>query len=60
MYTLNEQLIRMVINTLKALDVRGYASMSAVVGLVNLFENILNLPTPKGEEDNAIADNAEP
>lgn len=60
-YTMNEQLIRMVINTLKSLDVRGYESYNAVVGLVNLFEKVLMLSAqaPKGEEDNAITDNPE-
>ena len=60
-YTINEQLIRVVINTLKSLDVRGYESYNAVVELVNLFEKVLMLSAqaPKGEEDNAITDNAE-
>ena len=59
-YTINEQLIRVVINTLKSLDVRGYESYNAVVELVNLFEKVLMLSAqaPKGEEDNAITDNA--
>ena len=60
-YTINEQLIRVVINTLKSLDVRGYESYNAVVELVNLFEKVLMLSAqaPKGEEDNAITDNTE-
>ena len=60
-YTINEQLIRVVINTLKSLDVRGYESYNAVVELVNLFEKVLMLSAqaPKGGGDNAITDNAE-
>lgn len=61
-YTINEQLIRVVINTLKSLDVRGYESYNAVVELVNLFEKVLMLSSaqaPKGEENNAITDNTE-
>lgn len=60
-YTINEQLIRVVINTLKSLDVRGYESYNAVVELVNLFEKVLMLSAqaPKGEKGNAITDNTE-
>ena len=39
--TLSEELIQRVIFTLKQIDVRGYDSMDKVVGLVNLFENIV-------------------
>lgn len=46
-YILNEQLIRSVIRTLKGIDVRGYESMDALVGLVVLFEQILKTPIPR-------------
>ena len=39
--TLSEDLINNVTFTLKHLDVRCYESMDRVVGLVNLFENIM-------------------
>ena len=41
------QLIIQIITTLKSLDVRGYESMDKLVGLVILFENMLNsAPAP--------------
>ena len=43
-YTINRDLILSVIKTLKEMDVRGYDSMNRLVGLVMLFENILNTP----------------
>ena len=39
--TLNKDLILQVIKTLKGIDVRGYESMDKLVGLVMLFENII-------------------
>lgn len=59
-YTLSEDVIRTVVNTLKMIDVRGYNSMASIVGLVNFFDSILNLPKPKGEEENAVDNTAEP
>ena len=51
MYQLDSTLIRSIIQTLKELDVRGFDSYNRVVGLVGLFENILNTPdTPPKEE----------
>lgn len=51
-YILNEHLIRSVIITLKGIDVRGYESMDALVGLVVLFEQILKTPIPHNTEEN--------
>lgn len=39
--TLQKELIVRIINTLKKMDVRGYESMDMLVGLVNLFENVI-------------------
>lgn len=39
--TLQKELIVRIINTLKKMDVRGYKSMDMLVGLVNLFENVI-------------------
>lgn len=39
--TLSKELIVRIINTLKKMDVRGYESMDMLVGLVNLFENVI-------------------
>ena len=44
MYELNKETIFSIIKTLKELDVRGYDSMNRLVGLVMLFETILNNP----------------
>ena len=38
---LNENMITRVIATLKEIDVRGFDSMNRLVGLVMLFENVL-------------------
>jgi len=45
--TLNADLIKTVISTLKQMDVRGYESMDRLVGLVMLFEQVL----AKAEEE---------
>ena len=42
----NAQLIQQIINTLKGIKVRGYDSMDKLVGLVILFENLLNSAEP--------------
>lgn len=42
----NAQLIQQIINTLKGIKVRGYNSMDKLVGLVILFENLLNSAEP--------------
>lgn len=49
MYELNKDMIFSIIKTLKEMDVRGYDSMNRLVGLVMLFESILNNP-PVDEE----------
>lgn len=59
-YTLSEDVIRSVVNTLRIIDARGYNSMAALVSLVNFFESILNLPKPKGGEENAVNNTVEP
>ena len=48
-YTINRDLILSIIKTLKEMDVRGYDSMNRLVGLVMLFENILNTPPEEKE-----------
>lgn len=50
MYELNRETIFSIIKTLKEMDVRGYDSMNRLVGLVMLFESILNAPE-KGQDD---------
>lgn len=57
-YTINRDLIFSVIKTLKEMDVRGYDSMNRLVGLVMLFENILNTPPEeKGKSDGTDKEN---
>lgn len=41
MINMNEQLILRIIQTLKEIDVRGFESMDRLVGLVKLFNDIL-------------------
>ena len=53
-YTISTDLILSVIKTLKEIDVRGYDSMNRLVGLVILFEQILNTPAEPQTEDNPI------
>ena len=52
MHEIDSNTVFSVIKTLKELDVRGYDSMNRLVGLVMLFESILNAPLPEeqGEE----------
>lgn len=52
MHEIDNNTIFSVIKTLKELDVRGYDSMNRLVGLVMLFESILN--TPEEGQDNGI------
>jgi hypothetical protein len=52
MYEVSAELLQSVIATLKGIDVRGYESMDRLVGLVMLFERILNSPPiDKNKED---------
>lgn len=41
MINMNEQLILRIIQTLKEIDVRGFESMDRLVGLVKLFNDML-------------------
>lgn len=50
MHELANETIYSIIRTLKEMDVRGYDSMNRLVGLVMLFESILNEPE-KGQEN---------
>ena len=43
-YTIPEDVIKSVLVTLKAIDVRGFDSMNRLVGLVMLFEQIMQTP----------------
>ena len=52
MYNLSQNMILSIIQTLKEMDVRGFDSMNRVVGLVGLFEHILNTPTEENKETN--------
>lgn len=54
-----ELLVR-VIKTLKELDVRGFDSMDKLVGLVMLFERILNTPVDQAQEPPVMAPNQPP
>lgn len=51
MHEIDNNTIFSVIKTLKEMDVRGYDSMNRLVGLVMLFETILNEQPEKGQED---------
>ena len=51
MHEIDNNTIFSVIKTLKEMDVRGYESMNRLVGLVMLFESILNEQPEKGQED---------
>lgn len=51
MYNLNQNMILSIIQTLKEMDVRGFDSMNRLVGLVALFENILNNPVEDKSEE---------
>jgi len=52
MHEINDEMLQRVINTLKSIDVRGFDSMNKLVGLVMLFEDILNSP-PVDKENEA-------
>ena len=54
MHEINNNTIFSVIKTLKEIDVRGYESMNRLVGLVMLFESILN--EPEKEQDNGTCE----
>ena len=51
MYELSKDMIFSIIKTLKEMDVRGYDSMNRLVGLVMLFESILNSPPADEQEE---------
>ena len=50
MHEVDNNTIFSIIKTLKEMDVRGYDSMNRLVGLVMLFESILNEPE-KGQDN---------
>lgn len=54
MYNLNQNMILSIIQTLKEMDVRGFDSMNRLVGLVALFENILNNPVEEKKEEKEV------
>jgi hypothetical protein len=56
MHEIDNNTIFSVIKTLKEMDVRGYDSMNRLVGLVMLFESILNEPE-KGQDDGISQEN---
>lgn len=51
MHEINDELLWKVVNTLKMLDVRGFDSMNMLVGLVNVFESILESPPVDAEKE---------
>ena len=53
MYEISRETIFSIIHTLKEMDVRGYDSMNRLVGLVMLFENVLNAPPVEKKEESA-------
>ena len=59
MYNLNQNMILSIIQTLKEMDVRGFDSMNRLVGLVALFENILNQPVEKKDSVEVVEDRGE-
>lgn len=44
------RLVNQIIATLKSIDVRGYESMSSLVGLVMLFEDMSNSAARQAEQ----------
>lgn len=60
MIIVDENTVQVAINTLKQIDVRGFDSMDKLVGLVVLFNNVLEnaqrvvlkQPDEKGEAEN--------
>ena len=58
MYNLNQNMILSIIQTLKEMDVRGFDSMNRLVGLVALFENILNNPVEEKKEEGTVVTDA--
>ena len=50
-YTIPEDVIKSVLVTLKAIDVRGFDSMNRLVGLVMLFEQIMQTPVTQPVEE---------
>lgn len=44
MHEVKDEVIQRIIFTLKEIDVRGFDSMNRLVGLVMLFEDILDSP----------------
>ena len=55
--TLSKEIIESIIETMKQLDVRGYDSMSKLVGTVTLFENIVARANQLAEKQAAEANN---
>lgn len=51
-HTINNDVIISVLRTLKQIDVRGFDSMNRLVGLVMLFEGILN--ENQGADDKGV------
>lgn len=51
MHEIANEAIYSVIKTLKELDVRGYDSMNRLVGLVLMFESLLQEPVKENGEE---------
>ena len=49
-FRFSAETLQSIIFTLKSIDVRGYDSMDRLVGLVMLFERVLNTPVAKPEK----------
>lgn len=55
--TLSKEIIESIVGTMKQLDVRGYDSMSKLVGTVTLLENIIARANQFAEKQAAEANN---
>lgn len=57
--TLSKEIIDSIVFTLKGIDVRGYDSMSKLVGTVTLLENLLVRANQLAQEEEAAEKNGE-
>ena len=57
--TLSKEIIDSIVFTLKGIDVRGYDSMSKLVGTVTLLENLLVRANQLAQEEETAEKNGE-
>ena len=54
--TLSKEIIESIVFTLKGIDVRGYDSMSKLVGTVTLLENLIARANQLAQQEEEIAE----